>query len=718
MRPTRHEVWLEALGAVTKDNQMDSRRWQKVEHLYHAALELETSQRTAFLAEACEGDAVLQGELESLLRADDQANRFLEITALEAAAQRVAEDQPDSILERSSETEARLIGRSISHYRVLEKLGGGGMGVVYKAEDLRLGRLVALKFLPEELASDPVALQRFEREARAASALEHPNICPIYEFGEHERQPFIVMQLLQGQTLEHRIAASPMPIGELLDLAIQIADALDAAHAGGIIHRDIKPSNIFITARGQAKVLDFGLAKKMEARKPPRALGSNQETLNLSQDDLTSPGIAIGTVAYMSPEQARGEELDVRTDLFSFGAVLYEMVTGRPPFTGSSSAVVFEAILNRTPVPPQTFNSDFPDKLAEVIGKALEKDRDLRYQVASEMRADLKRLKRDSESGRTAEGTQVVERQSGAPGRPRVPSGRTVVRHPTFLRQHWRWMLTASAAVALLSAGIFWIAKSKPVVPREMRLRQLTTNSFENPIRSGLISPDGKYLAYTDTKRLYLKLIKTGEVQAIPQPDVPASERMDWEFGAWFPDSTRFIVNSHPSVTATLAESQQEASSWVVSVLGRAPVKFREKTLVYSISPDGSLVAFGAKTGSLGPREIWLVGPNGENARKLYETDEKSSLCCVNWSADGQRIVYARTDEAGNTFLSRDLKGGPISTILTPPVTKTVLDFLWLPDGRFLYSVEEPDTFSSPPVTFGHCGLIRTRANQSDIRSS
>ena len=292
--------------------------------------------------------------------------------------------------------------------------------------------------------------------------------------------------------------------------------------------------------------------RRRRPRKPPPALGSNQETFNLSQDDLTSPGIAIGTVAYMSPEQARGEELDVRTDLFSFGAVLYEMVTGRPPFTGSSSAVVFEAILNRTPVPPQTFNSDFPDKLAEVIGKALEKDRDLRYQVASEMRADLKRLKRDSESGRTAEGTQVVERQSGAPGRPRVPSGRTVVRHPTFSRQHWRWMLTASAAVALLSAGIFWIAKSKPVAQQEMRLRQLTTNSFENAVRSGVISPDGKYLAYTDAKRLYLKLIKTGEVLPIPQPDVPASERMDWDLGAWFPDSTRFIANSHPSVTVNI----------------------------------------------------------------------------------------------------------------------------------------------------------------------
>ena len=441
---------------------------------------------------------------------------------------------------------------------MMEKLGGGGMGVVYKAEDTKLRRTVALKFLPLDLSRDPLVVERFRREAYAASALNHPHICTVYDVDEFEGRPFIAMELLQGQTLEHRIAASPIPIGELLDLAIQIADALNAAHASGIVHRDIKPSNLFITAYDQVKVLDFGLAKKTTARESPSALGNSQETFNLSQDDLTSPGIAIGTVAYMSPEQARGEALDVRTDLFSFGAVLYEMVTGRPPFTGSSSAVVFEAILNRTPVPPQIFNSDCPDKLAEVIDKALEKDRDLRYQVASEMRADLKRLKRDAESGRAAEGTQVVERQSGAPGRPRVPSGRTAVRHPT-LRQHWRWMLTGSAAVALLSAGIVWITKSKPVVEQEMRLRQLTTNSFENAIRSGVISPDGKYLAYTDAKHLYLELIKTGEVLPIPQPDVPPSERMEWDVVAWFPDGTRFIANSHPSVTATSAESQRPA---------------------------------------------------------------------------------------------------------------------------------------------------------------
>jgi hypothetical protein len=278
-------------------------------------------------------------------------------------------------------------------------------------------------------------------------------------------------------------------------------------------------------------------------------------------------------------------------------------------------------MLNRTPVPLQAPDSDFPEKLAEIIAKALEKDRDLRYQVASEMRADLKRLKRDSESGRTPDGTQVVARRSSAPGRSPVHSSRTGVTDPTFWPRQTRWMLTAGAAVVLITAGIFWSARSTPVDPREMRLRQLTTNSFENAVRSGVISPDGKYLAYTDAKQLYLKLINTGEVQAIPQPAVPASARLAWDLGTWFPDSTRFIANSRMSLAATSAASPPpEASGWVVSVLGRAPIKLRENALLYSVSTDGSVIAFGAKTGGLGPREIWLMDANGENARKLYET--------------------------------------------------------------------------------------------------
>ncbi len=377
-----------------------------------------------------------------------------------------------------------MIGTTISHYRILSKLGAGGMGVVYEGEDLNLGRHVAIKFLPDELASDPAALDRFRREARSASALNHPNICTIHEVGEADGRNFIVMELLEGQTLDRALSTRPLPLERVLDYGVQIADALDAAHARGIVHRDIKPANLFVTTRGQIKVLDFGLAKTTYDRSPSAdAITAAGAAAMLA----TSPGTAVGTVAYMSPEQARGEELDARTDLFSFGAVLYQMATGSMPFKGNTSAVLFDQILNRPPQPPARLNPDVPPELERIITKALEKDRDIRCQSAAEVRADLKRLKRDTESGRT---TTAV---AAAPERTR----RSLPR--------WLWPVVAVVIIAVAAAAWFFRAQGGPTV------RSIAVLPFVNATSH----PDDEYLSDGITEDLINSLSQLPNVKVL-----------------------------------------------------------------------------------------------------------------------------------------------------------------------------------------------------------
>jgi len=383
---------------------MHPERWKKVEDLYHAALENAEGERDLFLEEACAGDADLRSEVESLLNYGRQAGDFIESPALEVMAHVVG---PDGLQSRPGHApDEEMVGKIISHYHIISRLGAGGMGVIYRAQDNRLGRVVAVKFLPTELAHDSEALARFRREARAASALNHPNICTLHEVDECEGRPFIVMEYLEGQTLKQLIAARPLENGRLLQLATEITEALETAHAEGIIHRDIKPTNIFVTPRGHAKILDFGLAKLTGKAIAFASEAGNDRSPAASVPDLTSLGIAMGTVAYMSPEQARGEELDLRTDLFSFGAVLYEMATGQRPFPGNNTAMVFHALLGEAPKPPNELNPALHPGLGNIIRRAMEKDRSARYQSATEMLADLKAVEAE-QRGRSDDGAPV-----------------------------------------------------------------------------------------------------------------------------------------------------------------------------------------------------------------------------------------------------------------------------------------------------------------------
>ena len=626
---------------------MTPERWAQVEELFHRAAESDPQHRTALLDQVCSHDAELREQVEALLSSDKSARGKVN-SAVRSELDAVA---------------FSLVGKTISHYRILEGLGGGGMGLVYCAEDIKLSRRLAIKFLPEESAKDPHALARFEREARAASELEHPNICPIYEFGEHEGQPFIVMPLLKGQTVEHFIHAEasakrPVQVLRLLDLATQVLRGLEAAHGHGIIHRDIKPGNIFLTSDGHAKILDFGVAKLLHAEID---VGEADTATVLRSADLllSSTGMLVGTAAYMSPEQVRGENLDARTDLFSFGLVLYEMATGKRAFTGDTWPALQEAILRQVPDPARGVNPKVPAKLEAVIKKALEKNREARYPSASEMLADLENLQ-----------WQMVPK--------RLPL---------------RWAVGAAGVILLFLIGaIFWFTRRQPSLSQtlpDLKLRQLTTNSSEILVKTGAISPDGKYLAYTDFKGIHIKLLETGEVHAVPDPQGLKNDEVDWEIisTAWFPDGSRFLVNSHPALEGQNGWSSQTTTIWLVSVLGGAPRRLRDKAVAWSVSPDGSSISFGTNMGPLGNREIWRMSLDGGQARKLYEAGDQGAICCLYFFPNGERVSYVTTDNSGrDSLVARDLNGGPVSTLLRSAEIRKMGDGVLLPDGRLIYS--------------------------------
>ena len=559
---------------------------------------------------------------------------------------------------------------------MLEILGGGGMGVVYRAEDIKLGRRVALKFLPDEFAGDAAALQRFEREARAASALNHPNICTIYAVEEHEGQPFLAMELLEGHTLRDVLAKeadsksdSPFRLEPLLDTALQIAHGLEAAHQKGIIHRDIKPANIFITSHGQAKILDFGLAKlhDSESSDLPPQLSAEPATKQESNPllTLTRTGVTVGTAAYMSPEQVRDERLDQRTDLFSFGLVLYEMATRQRAFPGDTAPVLHHAILNQTPASVRELNGQIPAKLESIITRALEKDRAARYQTAAEIRADL----------------ETFQRQSAPKRLPRA------------------WVEGLGVAAAMAVGTVLFMLNTPPKtvsVAPEIKLRQLTMNSGENPVSNGVISPDGRYLAYHDTRGLHLKVLDTGETRTVSLPQALQDQKVNLEIGFWFPDSTRFTFAARPGTEEWKEWSSVTTSIWAVSVLGGTPTKLRDHAFVWSrsVSPDGSLVSFGTNGGQFGDREIWLMGPHGEQPRKLQEASEKTGISEFGWLPDAKHYAYILTDASGDKLLSRDTAGGSPVTLFQASELTRVNDFVFLQGGRVLFSLTEPGSES------------------------
>ena len=559
-----------------------------------------------------------------------------------------------------------MIGKTLGHYKVTERIGAGGMGVVYKARDTHLDRFVALKILPQEKVADPERKRRFVQEAKAASALNHPNIVHVYDIDQSEGTDFIAMEYVEGKTLDQRIGHRGLRLSDALKYAVQIADALAKAHSAGIVHRDLKPTNIMVNEDGVVKVLDFGLAKLTEQIQGDET--ASTATVDGEGTPITEEGVIVGTVAYMSPEQAEGKKVDARSDIFSFGSVLYEMVTGQKAFQGTSKISTLSAILHQEPRSVSAITPAIPADLEKLISRCLRKDPVRRSQYMADVKVALDDLKEESESGRSAaiEGAAKIV----SPSAGKLHAG----------TKRWIWALAALLAVCLLGVGVVWFAKRGVVPPPELKQRRLTFSSSENPVFSGIISPDGKYLAYSDAAGIRLKLIETNEERILARPSGITSDTR-WDVAGWFPDGSRLLAN--------LSEAGGRASVWVISVIAENARRLREDARGWSVSPDGTHIAYTTGGGQNYSREIWVMNPQGEGAEKILSAGENNWVYSVQWSPDGQRLAYRKSrlaqERIERSIETCTLKGTEPTIVVADP-SLGPSSFCWAPQGCIIYA--------------------------------